>query len=74
MVSCWLFVVSEVKGEVRSSASGPVLSADPYPYCLIPAFQPASTAAISSSVFNTESGLRLMESMPCSTRKRANSG
>jgi tRNA A37 threonylcarbamoyladenosine dehydratase len=34
----------------------------------------ASTSAISSSVFSTESGFRLIESMPCSTKNRANSG
>ena len=34
----------------------------------------ASTLAISRRVLITESGLRLIESMPCSTRKRANSG
>ena len=33
-----------------------------------------SVAATSTNTFSTESGLRLMESIPCSTRNRANSG
>lgn len=33
-----------------------------------------SAAATTSSVFSTESGFKLIEPIPCSTKKRANSG
>ncbi|MFN6153423.1 MAG: hypothetical protein ACK4YK_02505 [Dolichospermum sp.] len=37
-------------------------------------YSPVSAFAISNIVLITESGLRLIESIPCSTKKRANSG
>ncbi|MDB9448511.1 hypothetical protein [Dolichospermum circinale] len=47
----------------------------PITYYLLPiTYSPVSAFAISNIVLITESGLRLIESIPCSTKKRANSG